>query len=194
MDRREPGAILVADLPSPRPFATRRSVAGRLECNPGHDNSPVSECRNGSDRAGNRPVRLRSGTPETPLRIAYLGDSEQPAHSPLDALLFLERATRSTSSFPAATRSARRQDPGVEVQSFRGVATLRGCAACPPFKTARSLRRLIGRIRPDVLHAHYVTRYATAAWLSGFPSLCGDGLGFGRQAALRTSWRHRIKP
>lgn len=58
---------------------------------------------------------------------------------------------------------------GVAVHRFASYGTrLRPLGA---IRARRSLRALVGRLRPDVLHAHYLTRYGWLAMLAGFRPL-----------------------
>jgi len=105
---------------------------------------------------------------------------------------FLERGHEIHLLVPGGDEIRATQDPGVEVHRFEAWPRSR-VRGLPALKTTRSLRRLIGSIRPDVLHAHYVTRYATAAWLSGFHPYVVTVWGSDVQAAVRTSWRHKMQ-
>jgi glycosyltransferase involved in cell wall biosynthesis len=105
---------------------------------------------------------------------------------------FLERGHEIHLLVPGRDEIRVTQDPGVQVHRFEAWprSPVRGL---PALKTARSLRHVVGSIRPDILHAHYITRYATAAWLSGFHPYVITVWGSDVQAAVRTSRRHRIQ-
>src|SRR5713101_8325412 len=103
---------------------------------------------------------------DRPLRLAFLGDPASP-HTRRWMEFFVERGHEVHLLIPAHDGVTRTVDPRVRVQTFtawpkvpvRGVGSL---------VTAVSLRRILARIQPDVLHAHFLTRYGFAAWLAGF--------------------------
>ncbi len=160
----------------------------------GPDNAPVENPRHApvAGLAAAGPAALsRVPKPEKPLRLAYLGDPNSP-HTRRWMRFFLERGHEIHLLVPARDEIAVAQDAGVQIHRFEAWPRLpvRGLAA---LWTARSLRRVIGSIRPDILHAHYVTRYALAAWLSGFHPYVVTVWGSDVQAAVRTSTRRRIE-
>ncbi len=59
-------------------------------------------------------------------------------------------------------------------------------------QTRRDLRQLLHRLQPDLLHAHFVRRYAWRAWVSGFHPLVvtpwGSDLLLPPKRNLRTRW------
>jgi glycosyltransferase involved in cell wall biosynthesis len=136
-----------------------------------------------------RPTGHAEG--DRPLRLAFLGNPASP-HTRRWIDFFLGRGHEIHLLVPAHDPVTVAPDPRLRVETFtawprvriRGVGSL---------VTALSLRRALARIRPDVLHAHFLTRYGFAAWLSGFHPYVVTVWGSDVLLVLPASrWRQRI--
>jgi L-malate glycosyltransferase len=100
------------------------------------------------------------------MRLAFLGDPNS-RHTRRWMDFFVERGHDVHLMVPAHDAVRVEQDPRIHLHRFtawpripvRGIGSL---------VTALSLRRALAAVRPDVLHAHFLTRYGIAARLSGF--------------------------
>jgi L-malate glycosyltransferase len=103
---------------------------------------------------------------ERPLRLAFLGDANS-IHTRRWAEFFASRGHEIHLLVPDKDTIATPLDPRFRVHTFRAWPRLplRGLGT---LVTMLALRRALLEIRPDVLHAHYLTRYGWAARLSGF--------------------------
>jgi glycosyltransferase involved in cell wall biosynthesis len=187
-------ALYSPNPPDPGRSRLDGAVAGRLELILDTTTPPPQIA---GHAAAERPASAgpapsaRASSPGKPLRIAYLGDPNS-RHTRRWMRFFLERGHEIHLLVPAGDRVEVAQDEGIKVHRFEAWPPMpvRGLSA---LRTARALRRLIGSIRPDLLHAHYVTRYAAAAWLSGFHPYVVTVWGTDVQAAVRTSRRRRLQ-
>jgi glycosyltransferase involved in cell wall biosynthesis len=101
-----------------------------------------------------------------PLSIAFLGDTDS-IHLHRWAGWFAARGHRVTLLVPEGREIPFHLDAGIAVERYplAGGRPLRGLAL---ISSSRSVRRAIARVRPDVLHVHYLTIHGARAWLSGF--------------------------
>ena len=124
------------------------------------------------------------------LRIAFLGDPTSP-HTHRWMRFFADRGHRVHLLVAEGQTIPSSLDAAVSVHRFVGVKR----QPLPLVGTLRarwSLTRLVKRIRPDVLHAHYVTRYAWWAWLSAFHPYVVTAWGSDLLLTLPQSRRERI--
>jgi glycosyltransferase involved in cell wall biosynthesis len=103
---------------------------------------------------------------ERPLRLAFLGDPNS-IHTRRWAEFFASRGHEIHLLVPDKDTIDTPLDQRFRVHTFRAWPRLplRGLGTAV---TMLALRRALLGIRPDVLHAHYLTRYGWAARLSGF--------------------------
>lgn len=109
---------------------------------------------------------MTDSSAERPLRLAFLGDPNS-IHMTRWAGFFASRGHEIHLLVPNTDSIAVPLDPRVRLHTFRAWPRLplRGLGTAV---TVLALRRAMLSIRPDVLHAHYLTRYGWAARLSGF--------------------------
>lgn len=109
-------------------------------------------------------MTVPSGQP--PMRLAYLGDPNS-RHTRHWLAFFLDRGHQVHLLVPAHDNIADGLDRRVRVERFTAWprVPVRGLGS---LVTAVALRRLLRSLRPDVLHAHALSRYGVAGWLSGF--------------------------
>ena len=81
-------------------------------------------------------------------------------------------------------------DPAIRVLPFRTLSPRFGRWNLPGVR--RALRSAVAAARPDVLHAHYVTWYGFAAWLSGFHPYVVTPWGSDVMVSLPASRRRRM--
>jgi len=100
------------------------------------------------------------------MRLGFLGDVNSP-HVRRWVGWFLDRGHDVRLLVPAHDEIRVALDPRIGVQRFRAwpATRVRGVGSVI---TSITLRRALARVRPDVLHAHALTRFGFAAWLSGF--------------------------
>jgi glycosyltransferase involved in cell wall biosynthesis len=101
-----------------------------------------------------------------PLRLAFLGDPNS-IHIARWAGFFASRGHEIHLLVPSTDTISTPVDSRLHVHTFRAWPRLpiRGLGS---LVTMLTLRRALWSIRPDVLHAHFLTRYGWAARLSGF--------------------------
>jgi glycosyltransferase involved in cell wall biosynthesis len=101
-----------------------------------------------------------------PLTLAFTANPNS-IHTRRWIGFFAERGHRVHLVIPQTVQVEDGLDPRIEVHVYaawprthvRGLGSL---------MTSLALRRIMRRIRPDVLHAHYLSGYGWSAWLSGF--------------------------
>lgn len=100
---------------------------------------------------------------ERHLTLAFVADPDSVhVRRWLDA--FVRRGHRVHLLVPRAWRPTSGLPTGIELDSFEGYGRrLRPIGA---LRATRSLRRQLRRVRPDIVHAHYVTRYGWLARLA----------------------------
>jgi glycosyltransferase involved in cell wall biosynthesis len=128
---------------------------------------------------------------DRPLRIAFLADPGSP-HTRRWIDFFLDRGHEIHMLIPAHDVITAAPHPRLRVETLTTWprVRIRGVGA---LITAMSLRRALARIRPDVLHAHFLTRYGFTAWLSGFHPYVVTVWGSDVLLVLPASrWRQRI--
>ena len=103
---------------------------------------------------------------EDPLTIAFLGDANS-IHLRRWVAWFARAGHRVHLLVPDLATVAPGLDESIGLHAFEPYtrARLRPVGA---WRAARSLRRVLAEIRPDVLHAHYLTVHGWHARLSGF--------------------------
>jgi glycosyltransferase involved in cell wall biosynthesis len=101
-----------------------------------------------------------------PLNLAFLGDPNS-VHTRRWLSYFAARGHRVTLLLPAQIAMKPGFPESVAVERL-DPATGSGLPKMGALKTRRSLIRVLARLQPDVLHAHYVTGNAWRAWLSTF--------------------------
>lgn len=128
---------------------------------------------------------------DRPLRIAFLGDPGSPhTRRWIDFFLGRGHEIHVLTAAHAAITVAPHPRLRVETLTTWPTVRIRGVGA---LITALSLRRALARIRPDVLHAHFLTRYGFVAWLSGFHPYAVTVWGSDVLLVLPASrWRQRI--
>ncbi len=107
-------------------------------------------------------------SPAEPLRLAFLGDPNS-VHTRRWVTFFAERGHRVHLLVADDQPLEPGLHPAIHVERYRSYgARLRPRGA---LRARRSLRRVLARARPDLLHAHYLTRFGWLALLSGFRPL-----------------------
>jgi glycosyltransferase involved in cell wall biosynthesis len=111
-------------------------------------------------------MTARRSADQAPLSIAFLGDPAS-VHLRRWASHFAERGHAISLLLPSGVAVAPELPASIAIHRFDtgpgGWARPFGAAVI-----ARSLRRTLGRLEPDVLHVHYLTTHGWRAWLSGF--------------------------
>jgi glycosyltransferase involved in cell wall biosynthesis len=107
-----------------------------------------------------------SRPPDRPLRLAFFGDANS-IHVRRWTGWFADRGHSVTLLVPAGFDIGPGLPGAISVEPFRAYYQGRfrpyGYIA-----ERRSLRRVVARLRPDVVHAHFLTEYGWHAWMSGF--------------------------
>jgi L-malate glycosyltransferase len=104
---------------------------------------------------------------EDRLSIAFLGDPSS-IHMRRWVNYFAGRGHRVTLLMPGDVPVGPGLAPSVEVARF---ARFSARGRFPPLsflRARRSLRRVLSKLRPDILNAHYLTANGWHAWMSGF--------------------------
>ena len=129
-----------------------------------------------------------------PLTLAFIADPNS-IHTRRWVGFFVERGHRVHLIVPNTVVVEPGLDPRIGVHIYRAWPRthIRGLGSAI---TALGLRRLMRRIRPDVLHAHYLSWYGWSAWLSGFHpyvvTVWGSDVFTGpRQSAMHRRWARR---
>lgn len=128
-----------------------------------------------------------------PMRLAFIGDPNS-VHVRRWMAFFLDRGHEIflLEGFGAEIRPG--LDPRVRVERYQAHGRYR-LPLLSLIQTRRNLRRALDRIRPDVLHAHFVRRYGWQAGLAGFHPLVVSGWGsdvlVGSLRTWRVRWRDR---
>lgn len=100
------------------------------------------------------------------MRLAFIGDPNS-IHTRRWMDYYLERGHDVHLLVPAQDPLTAELDRRIRLHRFRAWPRT-GVPGLGRLVTAAALRLAMRRIRPDVLHAHCVTRYGLAAWLTGF--------------------------
>jgi glycosyltransferase involved in cell wall biosynthesis len=107
-----------------------------------------------------------SQPPDRPLRLAFFGDANS-IHVRRWSGWFADRGHSVTLLVPAGFDIGPGLPGAISVEPFRAYYHGRyrpyGYVA-----EERSLRRVVARLQPDVVHAHFLTEYGWHAWMSGF--------------------------
>ena len=115
-------------------------------------------------------VTESAATPAEPascVRLALLGDPNS-IHVRRWAIFFAERGHQVTLLVPAGLSV----DPGlpasIALESFRRFNPRSIFAPFSFLRSRRSVRKAVGRVKPDILNAHFLTIHGWNAWMSGF--------------------------
>ncbi|MBA3740915.1 MAG: glycosyltransferase [Chloroflexi bacterium] len=128
-----------------------------------------------------------------PLRLAFIGDPNS-VHVRRWMAYFCDRGHEAIllEGFGAEIQPG--LDPRVRVERYQAHGRYR-LPLLSLIRTRRNLRRALDRIKPDVLHAHFVRRYGWQAGLAGFHPLVVSGWGsdvlVGSLRTWRVRWRDR---
>lgn len=141
-----------------------------------------------------RPSPAEPPTAAAPLRLAFLGDPNS-IHVRRWAGWFAEHGHATWLLEPEGLEVGPGLNPAIAVERFRAYYAGRfrpgGFAA-----ERRSLREVIRRLRPDVVHAHYLTEYGWHAWISGFHpygiTVWGSDVTISLRQARRTALYGRV--
>jgi len=127
------------------------------------------------------------------LRLAFLGDPNS-VHTRRWLSWFAEHEHDVHLLEGFGAEIAPGLDTRIQVQRYDAFGRLRG-PLVSSLHARGELRRLLERIRPQVLHAHFVRRHGWQGWLAGFHpfvvSPWGSDLLKVRRHALRTRWWNR---
>lgn len=107
--------------------------------------------------------------PGPPLHLAYLADPAS-VHTQRWLGFFAARGHRVSLLIGQDDAAATGLDPRIEIHRYHRFGPRR-IPLLPSVLGRWNLRRLLARLRPDVLHAHYVSRYGWQARLSSFHPL-----------------------
>jgi glycosyltransferase involved in cell wall biosynthesis len=128
------------------------------------------------------------------LTLAFIADPNS-VHTRRWLGFFADRGHRVHLLVPSTARVGPGLDSRIPVHVYRAWPRthIRGLGS---LLTSLSLRRLLHRIRPDVLHAHYLSWFGWAAWLSGFQPYVitvwgSDVFVAPRDSALARRWGRR---
>jgi len=124
------------------------------------------------------------------LTIAFLGDPAS-SHTRRWMSFFADRGHRVHLLVAEGQNVPLGFDARIAVHRFYGVRR-QPLPLVGTLQARGSLVRLVRRLRPDVLHAHYVTRYAWWAWLSAFHPYVVTAWGSDLLLTLPRSRRERI--
>lgn len=127
---------------------------------------------------------------EGPLTLAFLGDANS-IHLRRWVSWFARRGHHVHLLVPDAGAVDPGLEPSIELHAFEPYtrARLRPVGA---WRAARSLRRLLTEVRPDVLHAHYLTLHGWHAWLAGFHPYAVTAWGTDIFVTARATARGRL--
>jgi glycosyltransferase involved in cell wall biosynthesis len=128
------------------------------------------------------------------LTLAFVADPNS-IHTRRWVGFFLARGHRVHLLVPSSIQLEPGLDPRIDVHVYRPWPRthIRGLGSAI---TALELKRILRRVRPDVLHAHYLSWFGWAAWLSGFRPLVvtvwgSDVLVGPRESAMHRRWARR---
>ncbi|MGD0248482.1 MAG: glycosyltransferase [Candidatus Limnocylindrales bacterium] len=132
--------------------------------------------------------------PDQPLRLAFLGDGNS-IHVQRWIGWFADRGHAVTLLLPDGFELGPVLPNVVSIERF---APYYGSRFKPAgmVRERRSLRRVLARLRPDVLHAHFLTEYGWHAWMSGFHpyaiTVWGSDVTMSLRRARRTALYGRV--
>jgi glycosyltransferase involved in cell wall biosynthesis len=101
------------------------------------------------------------------LSLAFLGDPNS-IHVRRWVSFFAERGHAVTLIVPAGVQVEPGLTPSIRLERFRGFDALSASAPLALLRSARSVRRAVARVQPDIVNAHFLTVHGWLAWLSGF--------------------------
>jgi len=138
---------------------------------------------------------VKKGAPSTsavdePLHLAFLGDPNS-VHMRRWTRYFSDRGHRVTLLVPEGKVVVPGLLPAISVERFLPFSRQRE-RLFGALESRRALTRLLRRLEPDVLHAHFVTENAWHAWISGFHPYVVTVWGSDVLAAGRRSRRGRF--
>lgn len=129
-----------------------------------------------------------------PLTLAFIADPNS-THTRRWIGFFVERGHHVHLLVPDTNKVEPGLDPRIAVHSYRAWPRthVRGLGSVV---TSLGLRRLLRRIKPDVLHAHYLSWFGWSAWLSGFRpyviTVWGSDVFVGpRESSMHRRWGRR---
>lgn len=132
-------------------------------------------------------------SPDDRLRLAFLGDPNS-IHTRRWLAYFVERGHEVHLLDGFGSEIAPGLDSRIEIARYRAHGRVRA-PLISSLQGRRELRALLRRLRPDVLHAHFVKRHGWQAALAGFHpyviSPWGSDLLKVRRHAWRTRWWNR---
>lgn len=126
-----------------------------------------------------------------PMALAFLGDPNS-VHTRRWITFFAERGHRIHVLVPGDQPLDPGLDERIHVERFVAYPRMpvRGLGG---LATRRSLRRALGRVSPQILHAHSLTRYGWMAHACGFRPLVISVWGSDVLRAEQTSWWTRLR-
>ena len=101
------------------------------------------------------------------LSLAFLGDPNS-IHVRRWVSFFAERGHAVTLIVRAGVQVEPGLTPSIRLECFRGFDALSASAPLALLRSARSVRRAVARVQPDIVNAHFLTVHGWLAWLSGF--------------------------
>jgi glycosyltransferase involved in cell wall biosynthesis len=129
-----------------------------------------------------------------PLTLAYIADPNS-IHTRRWLGFFADRGHFVHLLVPDTNKVEPGLDPRIAVHCYRAWPRthVRGLGSVV---TSLGLRRLLRRIKPDVLHAHYLSWFGWSAWLSGFRpyviTVWGSDVFVGpRESSMHRRWGRR---
>lgn len=127
--------------------------------------------------------------PDEPLRLAFLGEPNS-VHLRRWLSYFAERGHRvhMLEGFGAVINPG--LDGRIQVERYRAFGRLRA-PLLSSLHSRRELRQVISRVRPDVLHAHFVRRFGWQGGLAGFHPYVVSPWGSDLLVVPRGAWRTR---
>ncbi|MFI5259236.1 MAG: glycosyltransferase, partial [Candidatus Limnocylindrales bacterium] len=104
---------------------------------------------------------------EGPLRLAFLGDPNS-IHIRRWVTFFSERGHRVTLLVDDDVEVGPGLAPAIAIERFAAVSVKGRFPPASLVRAYRSVRRVVKRVDPDVLNAHFLTVHGWQGWLSGF--------------------------
>jgi glycosyltransferase involved in cell wall biosynthesis len=123
------------------------------------------------------------------LRLAYIADPNS-IHTRRWLTYFAQRGHEVHLLEGFGTAISPGLDPRITIERYKAYGRLR-LPLVSSLRARRELRALLGRLRPDVLHAHFVKRYGWQTALAGFHPLVVSPWGSDLLKVPRAAWRIR---
>ena len=134
----------------------------------------------------NQPV-MEPSPADRPLRLAFVGDPNS-IHVRRWAGWFADRGHTVSLLVAAGFEIHPGLAPGISVERFTPYYRSRN-QVLGALREKRSLRGVLGRLEPDIVHAHFLTEYGWHAWMSGFHPYAITVWGSDVKISLRRSRR-----